>query len=136
MAEGLVLVVEDSEEDVEAMSRALGRSHPLVRLEFAERAETVQERLLDPAAERPRLVLLDLNLPGYGGHDLLAALRARPELAGLPVVVFTSSTAPAEVDACYAAGADSYIFKPLNFELFRTVLGNTVDFWLGEVRAD
>ncbi len=135
MAEGLVLVVEDSEDDMEAVARALARSHPLVRLEFAGRADGVLGRLLDPAAERPRLVLLDLNLPGYSGHDLLGDLRAHPELAGLPVVVFTSSTAPAEVDACYAAGADSYIFKPLNFELFRTVLGSTVDFWLGEVRS-
>ncbi|MFJ1756289.1 response regulator [Kitasatospora sp. NPDC088134] len=113
------------------MARALGRSHPLVRLEFADRPERVPDRLVDPAAERPLLVLLDLNLPGYNGHQLLGDLRGRPELAGLPVVVFTSSTSPAEVEACYAAGADSYIFKPLNFELFRTVLGSTIDFWLG-----
>ena len=128
--EGLVLVVEDSEEDAEAVERALGRSHPLVRLEFATYPDTVVPRLLDTAAERPALVLLDLNLPGRGGHALLRDIRARAELTGLPVVVFTSSTAPAEVDACYAAGADSYVFKPLNFELFRTVLGSAVDFWL------
>ncbi|MFJ4091814.1 response regulator [Kitasatospora sp. NPDC089913] len=132
MQEGLVLVVEDSEEDIEAVARALGRSHPLVRLEFTASPRTVVPRLLDPGAERPALVLLDLNLPGYSGHSLLRDIRLRPELAKVPVVVFTSSTAPAEVEDCYAAGADSYIFKPLNFDLFRTVLGSTVDFWLAD----
>ncbi|CAM5506747.1 response regulator [Streptomyces californicus] len=47
------------------------------------------------------------------------------------MVVFTSSTASAEEDACYAAGAEQpYIYKPVNFELFRTVLQGAVDFWL------
>ncbi len=69
-------------------------------------------------------------MPGPSGYSVLKAIRARPELAELVVVVFTSSTAPAEVDACYAAGADSYIYKPLNFHLFRTVLKGALDYWL------
>ncbi|MGW4645603.1 response regulator [Kitasatospora sp. NPDC004289] len=128
----LVLVVEDSEEDTEAIMRALGRSHPLLRLEFLARSEAALPRLLDPGRPAPDLVLLDLNMPGRGGHGVLADIRARPELREVKVVVFTSSTAPAEVDACYAAGADSYVYKPVNFELFQTVLRGAVDYWLGE----
>ncbi|MFF4652225.1 response regulator [Streptomyces sp. NPDC001380] len=129
MAGGLILVVEDSEEDTEAIERALSRSHPEVALEFASGTEGVLARLLDPAAPRPGLVLLDLNMPGRDGHSLLADIRARGELADVTVVVFTSSTAPAEVEACYAAGADSYVYKPVNFDLFRTVLRGAVDYW-------
>lgn len=126
---GLILVVEDSEEDTEAIQRALSRSHPLLDVEFAPRSEAVLPRLLDPAARTPDLVLLDLNMPGMSGLSLLAALRRNPACASLTVVVFTSSTASAEEDACYAAGADSYIYKPVNFELFQTVLRGAVDFW-------
>ncbi|MFG3103625.1 response regulator [Streptomyces sp. NPDC048182] len=126
---GRVLVVEDSQEDAEAIERALGRSHPQLRLEFLDRGDGLVDRLLGED-EVPGIVLLDLNMPGVGGHAVLRAIRARPELAEITVVVFTSSTAPPEVDACYAAGADSYIYKPLNFHLFRTVLKGALDYWL------
>ncbi|MEV8129011.1 response regulator [Streptomyces sp. NPDC085944] len=125
-----VLVVEDSQEDAEAIERALASSHPQLRLEFLDRGDGLVDRLLgeDPM---PGILLLDLNMPGLGGHAVLQAVRARPELAEVTVVVFTSSTAPSEVDAAYAAGADSYIYKPLNFHLFKTVLKGALDYWLG-----
>ncbi len=123
-----ILVVEDNLEDAEAIERALRHTHPEVRTEFTTRGTGVVDMLLT-REELPGLILLDLNMPGLSGHAVLAAIRARPELAGVAVVVFTSSTAPAEVDACYAAGADSYVYKPVNFTLFRTVLKGAVDYW-------
>ena len=75
-------------------------------------------------------MLLDLNMPGEGGLSVLTQIRARTEFDELPVVVFTSSTEPAEADTCYAAGASSYIYKPINFALFQTVLQGTLDYWL------
>ncbi|GGX57845.1 response regulator [Streptomyces fructofermentans] len=125
---GSVLVVEDSQEDAEAIQRALSSTHPALRLEFVHRGEGVVDALL-ASDVLPGLVLLDLNMPGMDGHGLLGALRARPEFRDVTLVVFTSSTAPAEVDRCYAAGADSYIYKPVNFTLFRTVLKGAVDYW-------
>ncbi|MER5950409.1 response regulator [Streptomyces sp. NPDC001904] len=124
-----ILVVEDSQEDAEAIERALARSHPMLRLEFMDRGEEVAGRLLADSTP-PGVVLLDLNMPGMSGHDVLAAVRAQPDLAAVRIVVFTTSTAPAEEDACHAAGADSYVYKPLNFDLFRTVLTGAIDYWL------
>lgn len=123
-----ILVVEDSAEDAEAIERALNRTHPDLRLEFTDHGEGIAERLLD-AAELPGLVLLDFNMPGLSGHAVLSAIRSHPQLAEVTLIVFTSSTSPAEVDACYAAGADSYIYKPVNFALFRTVLKGAIDYW-------
>lgn len=124
----LVWVVEDSAEDAEAIARALGRTHPGLTLEFTDRGTGFVERLLE-AARRPGLVLLDLNLPGLSGGEVLRSIRSRPELNDVAVVAFTSSAGPDEVDTTYAAGADSYIYKPVNFELFRTVLKGAVDYW-------
>ncbi|MGW1138881.1 response regulator [Streptomyces zhihengii] len=123
-----VLVVEDNPEDTEAIERALRQTHPELRTEFTSHGDGLVDLLLG-RDEVPGLIFLDLNMPGVSGHAVLASLRARPELRDVTVVVFTSSTAPAEVDSCYAAGADSYVYKPVNFALFRTVLKGAVDYW-------
>ncbi len=128
LAPDRILIVEDSPEDAEAIERALRRTHPDLELEFTDRGEGLVDALL-AREDLPGLILLDLNMPGTGGHAVLERIRARPELSAVTVVVFTSSTAPAEVDACYAAGADSYVYKPVNFALFQTVLKGAVDYW-------
>jgi CheY-like chemotaxis protein len=129
VSDELILVVEDSDEDVEAIERAIGRSHPDVRLQFVRRGDAVLPRLADPAVPLPDLLLLDLNLPGESGLTILTGVRAVPAYDAITVVVFTSSTDSAEADRCYAAGADSYIYKPINFALFQTVLRGTIDYW-------
>ena len=135
MTTDLVLVAEDSDEDIEAIARAIGRSHPGVRLEFLRSGAGVLPRLSTAGAEMPRLVLLDLNMPGEGGLDVIKQVRARPEFDTLTLVVFTSSENQAEADACCAAGADSYIYKPINFALFQSVLSQTLDYWRSRSRS-
>jgi CheY-like chemotaxis protein len=125
----LILVVEDSESDVEAIGRAIGHSHPDVRLEFVRHGSAVLPRLTDPDATLPGLMLLDLNMPGENGLAVLTNVRAVPALDGVTIVVFTSSAEQSEAEACYSAGADSYIYKPLNLALFQTVLRGAIDYW-------
>jgi CheY-like chemotaxis protein len=131
----LIYVVEDSDEDVEAIERAIGRSHPALRLEFHRSGADVLAGLTEPGRERPWLMLLDLNMPGESGLDVIRAVRARPDLDDLRLVVFTSSEDQAEADACHAAGADSYVYKPLNFALFQSVLSQTLDYWRSRARS-
>ncbi|WP_026422067.1 response regulator [Actinokineospora inagensis] len=126
----LVLVVEDSEVDREAIDRALSRSHPELTLEFLADGNTVLDRLRGGA--RPALMFLDLSMPGTDGYAVLSAVRADPDFASLTIIVLTSSTTSADIDRCYAAGADSYIYKPVNFALFRTVLQGAVDYWYSQ----
>lgn len=123
-----ILVVEHSAEDARTIEQALNRTHPHVRLEFASRGEGIAERLL-AAPTLPGLVLLNLHLPVCGGHAVLRAIRAHPSLSEVTVVVVTPSTSPSEVDSCYRAGADSYLYKPVNFALFRTALKGAIDYW-------
>jgi CheY-like chemotaxis protein len=125
----VIFVVEDTDEDVEAIERAIGRSHPHLRPEFFRSGTEVLARLAQPDTVRPWLMLLDLNMPGESGLDVIRRLRSRTDLDDLTIVVFSSSEDEAETDACHAAGADSYIFKPLNFALFQSVLSQTLDYW-------
>ncbi|WP_067701309.1 response regulator [Nocardia jejuensis] len=129
LTEQLVLLVEDSDEDREAIERALHASHPHLRLEFVIDGHAALTRLRDETRPRPMLVFLDLNMPGISGLSVLERIRADAALADITVVVFTSSTTADDIERCYAAGADSYIYKPVDFALFRTVLQGAVDYW-------
>ena len=68
------------------------------------------------ALQRPDLILLDLNLPGISGLDVLASIRADQELASIPVVVFSSSFLDQDRKKSFALGAQQYITKPDTFD--------------------
>src|SRR5262249_21392828 len=70
----------------------------------------------------PMLVLLDLDLPGMSGFDVLARLRRHPQFLKLPVVVFTGSTLSPDVSRAYRLGANSFITKPAGLEQLKTLL--------------
>lgn len=129
-----VLVVEDNDEDVEALRRALGRCRPDVVLERCTGGGQARSLLegTEPC-ELPRLVLLDLNMPDGDGRELLDWLRAVAGHAELPVVVLTTSTSPRDVEQSYAAGANGYVFKPVNYALFEAAIRGAVDYWVPPV---
>ena len=63
---------------------------------------------------RPRLLLLDINMPRMDGVELLERIRADEQLHPLPVIMLTSTDNQAEIDRCYSAGASGYVAKPIN----------------------
>jgi CheY-like chemotaxis protein len=77
----------------------------------------------------PDLVLLDLNLPGHSGYEVLAALKHDPQLRLVPVVMFTTTSGAAEIIRCYELGANAYLVKPLEVGQFMDVVKLTVAFW-------
>jgi len=87
------------------------------------------------AAPVPGLILLDLSMPGLPGLEVLARVRADPGLAGIPLVVLTSSRLPRDAERCRELGADDYIVKPLDFDGF-TAMIQRVDACLVRLGAD
>jgi len=131
-----VLFVEDSPEDFEATIRSLSKSgltNPFVRCEDGDDAlDYLYRRGLytDPlAAPRPGMILLDLNLPGTDGRQVLAQIKQDENLRAIPVLVFTTSKHESDVRACYASGANSYIQKPVNLATFNSALKRLKEFW-------
>ncbi|GAA5448070.1 response regulator rcp1 [Deinococcus depolymerans] len=129
-----VLIVEDSDEDFETVRWALRRLERTDTLERCRDGDEATARLQDRARPWPRLVLLDLNLPGTDGRDVLAFIRRDPYLRPLPVVVLSTSASEEDVNACYDLGVNAYLIKPVNFEQFTEQLRVTLDFWLGLAR--
>ena len=82
-------------------------------------------------ASRPDLVLLDLNLPGKGGHQILGELKSDLELKEVPIVIYTSSLADKDVKTSYRLGANAYVRKPIDVDEFFEVVSTIERFWLG-----
>jgi CheY-like chemotaxis protein len=132
-----ILVVEDNPEDFLALQRAF-RKHAVpnlvVHCENGEQAlEYLQGYGQHPAwpAVLPVLVLLDLNMPGLDGRDVLAALQLDAALRPIPVVVFTTSSNARDVADCYRLGANSYLTKPLIYSTLEEKVGLLTHYWLG-----
>jgi two-component system, chemotaxis family, response regulator Rcp1 len=80
---------------------------------------------------RPHLLILDLNLPKKDGQAVLVEIKADPELRGIPVVIFSSSQANADVARSYQLGANCYISKPVNLKAYFATLQSIEEFWFG-----
>jgi len=85
-------------------------------------------------APRPDLILLDLNLPGKDGREVLAEIKADDRLKRIPVVILTTSAADADVLRAYELHANCYILKPVDLEQFLKVTKLIEKFWLSIVR--
>ena len=128
----VILVVEDSADDEALMVRALSRAEIAMNVVVVrDSAEALQYLLPDTGhAPRPRVVLSDLKLPKLNGLELLRRLRADARTATLPVVLFSSSAQDADLQQAYAIGANSYIRKPVDSQLFADIVRQIGEYWL------
>jgi CheY-like chemotaxis protein len=85
-------------------------------------------------ANRPDLILLDLNLPRMNGFEVLNEIKEDPDLKRIPVVVLTTSQAEQDIIQSYNLYANAYVTKPVDLEQFVRVLKSIEDFWLEIVR--
>jgi CheY-like chemotaxis protein len=135
-----LLVVEDSESDIQLLREALAESEPNVELDIVRHGEDALSFLRREgefvSAARPDLVVLDLNLPRMGGFEVLRALRedVDPRLRRLPVVVFTTSATATDVDKAYELHASSFVTKPTAFEHYLDTVRAFREFWLRVAR--
>jgi CheY-like chemotaxis protein len=131
-----ILLVEDSPEDYEATLRALrkaGLVNPIHRCEDGEDALDFLHRRGVYAsvdkAPRPGLIMLDLNLPGTDGRQVLEEIKTTENLKATPVVVLTTSTDDRDIEKCYRIGANSYVKKPVDLEGFLRAIERLKEYW-------
>ena len=121
-----ILLVEDNLGDELLALRAFRNGRIENNFSVAGSAEEAWSMLKRHGAytrqSRPDLILLDLNLPKMGGKSLLMLIKEDPELRSIPVVIMTSSEAPADVQRCNTLRADAYIVKPMGLDAFRDVV--------------
>jgi len=136
----VVLLVEDSPDDVDFARRALVRSGIEHRLVVAEQGDDALALLTGEQAApgharplRPELVLLDLNIPGLGGHELLSRIKHDPELKAIPVVILSTSEHRSDIESCYQAHANSYHTKSDDLGEYQNTAREIMEYWLASV---
>ncbi|MGB8657317.1 MAG: response regulator [Candidatus Zixiibacteriota bacterium] len=133
-----ILLVEDNPGDVRLAKEALKESKLLNKLYEVEDGIKAMAFLRQEGVysdvPRPDLVLLDLNLPGKNGREVLAEIKADETLKRIPVVVLTVSRAAEDVLKSYNLHANCYISKPFDMEQFVKVVKSIEDFWFSIVR--
>ncbi|MCZ1075277.1 MULTISPECIES: response regulator [Rhodococcus] len=134
----VVLLVEDDPED-ELMTREAFADHKITNTVHVVRngeqaLQFLHRHFPYTDVPRPDLILLDLNLPGRDGREVLAEIKADPELSAIPVVVLTSSAAEEDLLRSYRLHANAYITKPVDFDQFADVIRKIDNFFLHVVR--
>jgi two-component system response regulator len=132
-----VLLVEDNPDDAEFTLRALRKANVALRVALAEDGVQALEFIFGTGAQAqragaplPRVVLLDLKLPKVDGLEVLRRIKGDPRTRALPTVMLTSSRERRDIQACYLAGANSYIVKPVEYAELIAKLGDLVRYWL------
>jgi CheY-like chemotaxis protein len=132
-----ILLVEDSRADARLIVEGMLETKARITLNVAEDGEAAMDYLRRQGryedADAPDLILLDLNLPGKDGREVLADIMADEKLRRIPVVVLTTSKAEEDVTRCYELGANCYITKPVGLDRFIDVVKSIEEFWLDVV---
>jgi CheY-like chemotaxis protein len=133
-----ILLVEDNPGDVrltlEALKDGKVRNHLNVVRDGVEAMAFVRREGKFAHSPRPDLILLDLNLPRKDGREVLAEIKADPQLRRIPIVVLTTSQAEEDIVRAYNLNANCFITKPVDLDQFIKCVRSIEDFWLTIVK--
>ena len=131
-----ILIVEDSDDDYMATVRAFKKANMINPVQRCTNGDQAIDYLLQRGefsepdkAPRPNIILLDLTLPGTDGKEVLRIIKTDPNLQKIPVIVLTTSNAEQDIEQCYAAGANSYVQKPVDLVGFIQSVARLTDYW-------
>ncbi len=107
-----IILADDDRDDHEFFKDALGEIAPMVRLSVVEDGEALLDLLKHYV---PDFIFLDLDMPCKNGLECLSEIRTNPILSAIPIVIFSSTSRPANIDTAYDMGADLFFIKPSNY---------------------
>lgn len=133
VSQAKILLVEDNQAHADLAIEALKDARVLTNIEVVETGEEALSYLSKKANSNkeslPDLILLDLNLPGLDGRDVLMNIKSDPMLKCIPVIVLTTSNSEADLLTSYRRHANCFIKKPVDFDQFHDALIKATDFW-------
>ncbi len=124
-----LLLVEDNPIEARATLKGLENLTTRYEVEVVEDGDAAINYLTS-VGRHPDLVLLDLNLPGRDGLDVLERVKSDPALRRIPIVVLTTSSNDLDVSRSYDRGANAYVNKPSDLDAWRDAMETIEAFWL------
>lgn len=124
-----ILYVEDNQDAVTFFSRVVNKmgDYNFVTREDGRSAINLLQEKQD---FEPEMILLDINLPGMNGFEILQYVRSKTAYKHVPVIMFTSSDDDGDIKKSYEYGANAYLIKPDSLQSLKEVLQDTFNFWL------
>ncbi|MBS4040939.1 MAG: response regulator [Flavobacteriales bacterium] len=134
MKEVHILLVEDNPGDVLLTLEGFEESKIKTKISVVGNGQEALDFLYKQGAygdvEKPDLILLDINIPIFNGHEVLAQIKMHQELKKIPVIMLTTSSSQKDINQAYDNYANSYVIKPLDMEEFLTAILKIEEFWL------
>ena len=135
--QALILLVDDSDDDILLIRQAFAKAGIPTPIQFVRSGEEAVEYLQGVGKYRnrdefplPAMVLLDLNMPGMDGFEVLEWIRHQPGLVSLRVIVLTCSVAVRDINRAYGLGANSFLVKPVDFQNTVELARTAAQYWL------
>jgi CheY-like chemotaxis protein len=131
-----LLVIEDSDEDFAALCRMMENTSTRCQVYRCQNGDEAIDFLFHQGeyadaqmSPMPSLILLDLNLPGLDGREILSQVKQDQALKSIPVVVLSTSNNPKDIRACYQTGVNGYLIKPINTAKFKRTIQVFMEYW-------
>lgn len=126
-----ILLVEDNPVDLDLCLRAFAAKKLSNFIQVARDGEEALEYMerWGQGEPWPVVILLDLNMPKISGLEVLRKIKSHPEFKTIPVVILTTSSETSDLQAAYQSGANSYIVKPVDFEIFLEIADHIDLYW-------
>lgn len=129
-----ILLVEDNEGDIILTLDAFEESKIKTQISVARNGQEALDFLFQKGqfadAQRPDLILLDINIPIYNGHEVLKFIKEDDSVKKIPVIMLTTSSSQKDINLAYENHANSYVKKPLDMEEFLQAILKIEEFWL------
>lgn len=129
-----ILLVEDNEGDIvltlEAFEESKIRTDISVVKNGSDALDYLFQRGQYTDAQRPDLILLDINIPIFTGHDVLKKIKNDPQIKSIPVIMLTTSANQKDINLAYENHSNSYVTKPIDMEDFLKTILKIEQFWL------
>jgi len=130
----LILVIDHHCLQVEVVQEMLAAEGSRYQLAVMDQGQPALDFLLRRSpyeqAQRPDLILLDLDLPDCSGQEVLSQLKADSQLRRIPLIVFTHSAAAADIQQTYRQQGNCYVVKPGDWAAFKATVRQIEAFWL------
>ena len=132
----IVLMVEDNERDYKQAVRSFRKTGCINKIFWCEDGDDALDYLYRKGkysapidSPRPGLILMDINMPGTDGLEVLTILKKDEDLKAIPVCMLTTSTDERDIQRCYDSGASSYMSKPIDMNEFMKGIERLSNFW-------
>ncbi|HUQ65025.1 MAG TPA: response regulator [Flavitalea sp.] len=128
----LVYIVDDDPDDRQIILDAFLENNTLMDYVFIENGDELMKTLSECAdTEYPSLILLDLNMPGMLGMQVLKEIKSNPQFNHIPTIVLTTSTLITDRSASYSLGANCFLSKPPSYTELVSLTSAIAKLWFG-----